>query len=37
MMQGVEVKVAVDIDVLGDQIAEMSAHVDAAMKVQHFC
>ncbi len=31
MEQGTEVKVAIDVDVLGDQIAEMSAHIDAAM------
>ncbi|MBP9088318.1 MAG: DUF222 domain-containing protein [Kofleriaceae bacterium] len=31
MMQGAEVKVAIDVDALGDQIAEMSAHIDAAM------
>jgi Domain of unknown function (DUF222)/HNH endonuclease len=31
MQQGAEVKVAIDVDALGDQIAEMSAHIDAAM------
>ncbi len=31
MEQGAEVKVAIDVDALGDQIAEMSAHIDAAM------
>ena len=31
MEQGAKVKVAIDVDVLGDQIAEMSAHIDAAM------
>ncbi len=31
MQQGAKVKAAIDIDVLGDQIAEMSAHIDAAM------
>ena len=31
MKQGAEVKVAMDVDALGDQIAEMSAHIDAAM------
>ncbi len=31
MMQGAKVKVALDVDALGDQIAEMSAHIDAAM------
>ena len=31
MQHSAEVKVAVDVDVLGDQIAEMSAHIDAAM------
>ncbi|MBP9086461.1 MAG: DUF222 domain-containing protein [Kofleriaceae bacterium] len=31
MMQGAEVKVALDIDAMGEQIAEMSAHIDAAM------
>ncbi len=31
MMQGAKVKVAIDVDVLGEQIAEMSAHIDAAM------
>ena len=30
-MQGAEVKVAIDVDSLGDQIAKMSAHIDAAM------
>ncbi len=30
-MHGAEVKVALDVDALGDQIAEMSAHIDAAM------
>ncbi len=30
-MQGAKVKVAIDVDALGDQIAEMSAHIDAAM------
>ena len=30
-MQGEEVKVAADVDTLGEQIAEMSAHIDAAM------
>ena len=30
-MQGVKVKVGIDIDALGEQIAEMSAHIDAAM------
>ncbi len=31
MQKSAEVKVAVDIDALGDQIAEMSAHIDAAL------
>ena len=31
MQHGAEVKVALDVDALGDQIAEMSAHIDAAM------
>ncbi|MBP9087200.1 MAG: DUF222 domain-containing protein [Kofleriaceae bacterium] len=31
MKHGAEVKVAIDVDALGDQIAEMSAHIDAAM------
>ena len=31
MQHGAEVKVAIDIDALGAQIAEMSAHIDAAM------
>jgi hypothetical protein len=31
MQHGAEVKVAVDVDALGEQIAEMSAHIDAAM------
>ncbi len=31
MMQGAKVKVGVDVDALDDQIAEMSAHIDAAM------
>ncbi len=31
MEQGAKVKVAIDVDALGDQIAEMSAHIDAAM------
>ena len=31
MEQGAEVKGAIDVDALGDQIAEMSAHIDAAM------
>ena len=31
MQHGAEVKVAIDVDALGDQIAEMSAHIDAAM------
>ena len=31
MMQGAKVKVAIDVDALGEQIAEMSAHIDAAM------
>ncbi|MBP9089058.1 MAG: DUF222 domain-containing protein, partial [Kofleriaceae bacterium] len=31
MEQGAAVKVAIDVDALGDQIAEMSAHIDAAM------
>ncbi len=30
-MQGAKVKVDIDIDALGDQIAEMSAYLDAAM------
>ncbi len=30
-MQGAKVKVATDVDALGEQIAEMSAHIDAAM------
>ncbi len=30
-MPGAEVKVAIDVDALGNQIAEMSAHIDAAM------
>jgi hypothetical protein len=31
MQDRAEVKVAIDVDELGDQIAEMSAHIDAAM------
>ena len=31
MENGSKVKVAIDVDALGDQIAEMSAHIDAAM------
>ncbi len=31
MEHGAKVKVAIDVDALGDQIAEMSAHIDAAM------
>ncbi len=31
MQMSAEVKVAIDVDALGDQIAEMSAHIDAAM------
>ena len=31
MQERAEVKVAIDVDALGDQIAEMSAHIDAAM------
>ena len=31
MQQSAKVKVAIDVDALGDQIAEMSAHIDAAM------
>ncbi|MBP9087135.1 MAG: DUF222 domain-containing protein [Kofleriaceae bacterium] len=31
MENGAEVRVAIDVDVLGAQIAEMSAHIDAAM------
>ena len=31
MQHGAEVKVALNVDALGDQIAEMSAHLDAAM------
>ena len=31
MMQGEKVKAGIDVDALGDQIAEMSAHIDAAM------
>ncbi len=31
MQKSAEVKVAIDVDALGDQIAEMSAHIDAAM------
>ncbi len=31
MQHGAEVKVAVDVDALGEQIAEMSAHIDAAL------
>ena len=31
MENGAEVKVSIDVDALGDQIAEMSAHIDAAM------
>ena len=31
MEQGAEVKVDLELDALGDQIAEMSAHIDAAM------
>ncbi len=31
MTQGAKVKVGVDVDALGEQIAEMSAHIDAAM------
>ena len=31
MQASAEVKVAIDVDALGDQIAEMSAHIDAAM------
>ncbi len=30
-MQGAKVKAAIDVDALGEQIAEMSAHIDAAM------
>ena len=31
MMQGAKVEDGIDVDALGDQIAEMSAHIDAAM------
>ena len=31
MQDSAKVKVAIDVDALGDQIAEMSAHIDAAM------
>ena len=31
MQQSAEVKVAIDVDALGDQIAKMSVHLDAAM------
>ncbi len=31
MELGTKVKVAIDVDALGDQIAKMSAHIDAAM------
>ena len=31
MQERAEVKVAIDVDALGEQIAEMSAHIDAAM------
>ncbi|MBP9089239.1 MAG: hypothetical protein KBG15_24165 [Kofleriaceae bacterium] len=31
MKHGAEVKVAIDVDALGEQIAELSAHIDAAM------
>ena len=31
MQERAEVKVVIDVDALGDQIAEMSAHIDAAM------
>ncbi len=31
MENGTKVKVAIDVDGLGEQIAEMSAHMDAAM------
>ena len=31
MQHGAEMKVAIDVDALGAQIAEMSAHIDAAM------
>ena len=31
MEQGAKVKVAIDVDALGAQIAEMSVHIDAAM------
>ena len=31
MMQGAKVKVEIDVDALGEKIAEMSAHIDAAM------
>jgi len=31
MQHGAKVKVASDVDALGDQIAEMSPHIDAAM------
>ena len=31
MKNGAKVEAAIDVDVLGDQIAEMSAHIDAAM------
>nr|MBP9088436.1 hypothetical protein [Kofleriaceae bacterium] len=31
MMQGAKVEEAIDVDALGAQIAEMSAHIDAAM------
>jgi hypothetical protein len=34
MQHGAEVKVAIDVDALGDQIAEMSAHIDAAMHIE---
>ena len=31
MKNGAKVQVAIDVDALGEQIAEMSAHMDAAM------
>ncbi|MBP9087188.1 MAG: hypothetical protein KBG15_13790 [Kofleriaceae bacterium] len=31
MQHGAKVKAAIDVDALGEQIAEMSAHIDAAM------
>ena len=31
MQHGAEVKEAIDVDALGEQIAEMPAHIDAAM------